>query len=89
MISERLYISVHIVYLIYNAILPETSLVNMFKIILLLWLFASSNLVFSEFIYEGLSASYEPDWWQTGIIYQIYVRSFKDSNGDGIGDLNG
>ncbi|MGP9821995.1 alpha-amylase family glycosyl hydrolase [Salinarimonas sp. NSM] len=28
-------------------------------------------------------------WWASAVIYQLYLRSFRDTNGDGIGDLNG
>lgn len=31
----------------------------------------------------------DPDWWRGAVIYQIYPRSYQDSNGDGVGDLSG
>ncbi len=35
------------------------------------------------------SARESANWWKNAVIYEIYPRSFQDSNGDGIGDLNG
>jgi alpha-glucosidase len=35
------------------------------------------------------SDSIDSTWWKHAVIYEIYPRSFQDSNGDGIGDLNG
>lgn len=36
-----------------------------------------------------MSVMKETDWWKESIFYQVYPRSFKDTNGDGLGDLKG
>nr|WP_269932587.1 alpha-glucosidase [Aminobacter sp. HY435] len=38
---------------------------------------------------ENPETAVDRDWWRGAVIYQIYPRSFQDSNGDGIGDLQG
>jgi alpha-glucosidase len=38
--------------------------------------------------HQTTSSSLE-NWWKNAVVYEIYPRSFQDSNGDGIGDLNG
>ena len=38
---------------------------------------------------EKRKVSMPRPWWEDAVFYQIYPRSFRDSNGDGIGDLAG
>ena len=35
----------------------------------------------------GLSAGDDPDWFKRAVFYEVLVRGFRDSNGDGTGDL--
>ena len=37
----------------------------------------------------AMGPSVDPDWWRGAVIYQIYPRSYQDTNGDGVGDLKG
>ena len=43
----------------------------------------------ATFLLCTLAWGADPDWWRNAVIYEIYPRSFADTNGDGIGDLNG
>lgn len=38
---------------------------------------------------QNMNPPFSRTWWKQAVVYQIYPISFFDSNGDGIGDLNG
>ena len=46
-------------------------------------------VILTSFLALATSANAATKWWQNSTVYQIYPRSFQDTNGDGVGDLNG
>ncbi|CAD7012854.1 unnamed protein product [Ceratitis capitata] len=62
---------------------------NIFLSLLAVVLYAHSSCWACTLTSKNAAQAEEKDWWQTAQFYQIYPRSFQDSDGDGIGDLKG
>jgi alpha-glucosidase len=58
-------------------------------LILAICLFAAGGRAHAEPSPTGPATAPDPTWWKHAVIYEIYPRSFQDTNGDGIGDLDG
>ncbi|HOH92519.1 MAG TPA: hypothetical protein PK791_04050, partial [Anaerolineaceae bacterium] len=52
-------------------------------------LFLTLIVLLSSIILSACQPKPPKAWWKDVVFYEIFVRSFKDSNGDGIGDFNG
>lgn len=58
-------------------------------VIIVAWLALLITVVALVLVYPKCRTADGRSWWQKEVIYRIYVRSFFDSDGNGIGDLQG
>lgn len=58
-------------------------------VVLVGWLALIITVVALVLVYPRCRDPQQQDWWQKAVVYRIYVRSFQDNDGNGIGDLDG
>jgi oligo-1,6-glucosidase len=56
---------------------------------LIRWFFFMLATLLITLHLSGQDNGEDKKWWKEAVVYQIYPRSFKDSDGDGVGDLKG